>query len=238
MRYRRPPTPADVERQLRQEAGFGCARCGHPYIEYHHIVPFSEEPHFRPDDMIAVCGNCHAFLETQGRDRQYAIKHDPKNQSQGEFRGLLQYDKRDLVFRVGGNWYENTPVILQFFDTPLISCRLQDDQALVSMNVFNSLGRLVLGIEDSEVRFRLGDFWDFECRKNVAIVRSGPRDVALKLDFSQQDATVEGKLWAGGKLLTFGREQTNIGGLSMTNNRIRNCGTGIQIGHRKNEPQN
>lgn len=69
--YRRPPTPADVERKLRQEAGFGCARCGHPYIEYHHIIPYAEEPHFRAEDMIALCGNCHSAVSKLGRDRQY-----------------------------------------------------------------------------------------------------------------------------------------------------------------------
>ncbi len=230
MRYRRPNTPANVERQLRQEAGFGCALCGHPYLEYHHILPFSEEAHFRPQDMVAVCGNCHRFLETQGRDRQYAIKTSPKNVNEGEFRGLLHYDKRDLVFRVGGNWYENTPVILKFGETPLIACRLQDDQALVSMNVFNSAGRLVLRVDDSEVSFRLGDFWDFECSKNVAILRSGPRQVALKLDFSRPDATIEGRLWAGRMLLELERERTNIGSNSMTNCTTRNCAVGIQIG--------
>lgn len=56
--------PEAVMRQLRQEVGFGCAKCGHPYIEYHHIVPFSEEAHHRPEDMMAVCGNCHPAVST------------------------------------------------------------------------------------------------------------------------------------------------------------------------------
>jgi hypothetical protein len=228
-RYHRPSLPDAVERQLRQEAGFGCARCGHPYLEYHHIVPFAEEQHFRPDDMIAVCGNCHGFLETQGQDRQKRFKERPYNIQQGHFRGALHYDKRDLVFRVGGSWYENTPIILQYRNVPLIACRLQDNQALVSVNLFNSAGRPVLRVVDNQVSFRMGDIWDFECRKNIAIARSGPRKIALKMDFSNNDATVEGTLWAGDTLLELGAERTNIGAVRFVGGRTVECGVGIRI---------
>jgi hypothetical protein len=211
MSYRRPRIPAVVERQLRQEAGFGCVRCGHPCVEYHHIVQWHEEQHFRPEDMVAVCGNCHGFFECQGRDRQYGFKMAPLNVAQGAFKGLLEYDRRSLVFRVGGNWYEDIPTILKYRDVPLISCRLQDNQALVSLNVFNAAGKLVFEVRDSEVVFRLGNLWDFECKKNIAIARSGPRDIALKMDFSGADACIEGSLWAGGQQIRLGPEHSNIG---------------------------
>jgi len=230
MSYRRPAIPSAVERELRQEAGFGCVRCGHPYLEYHHIVPWHEEPHFRPADMVAVCGNCHGFFETQGRDRQYGFKASAKNMRDGEVKGKLEYDKRDIVFRVGGNWFENTPTIIQFRDVPLISCRLRDDQALVSMNLFNQYGRLVLQVKESEVTFRIGDMWDFECRRNVAIARSGPREIAMKLDFSEPDAKIEGRLWAGGQQILLHPEHTNLAGGTIRNCRMRNGRVGIQIG--------
>tara|TARA_R110000824_G_scaffold390760_5_gene587637 strand:+ start:10017 stop:10559 length:543 start_codon:yes stop_codon:yes gene_type:complete len=180
--------------------------------------------------MIALCANCHNFVHSQGRDRQYRIKQAPKNVSDGEFRGLLQYDKRDLVFRVGGNWYENVPTILQYRDVPLIGCRLEEDQALVSVNLLNSAERLVLKVVDNEVVFRLGDFWDFECRRNIATVRSGPRNIALKLDFSKPDAIIEGKLWAGSTLLNLGSEHSNIGTIFFENNTFSNSAVGIQLG--------
>ena len=37
----RPPIPEGVKRKLRQEAYFGCVKCGCPIIEYHHIEPWS-----------------------------------------------------------------------------------------------------------------------------------------------------------------------------------------------------
>lgn len=229
-RYRRPNLPSDVERMLRQEAGFGCVKCGHPYLQFHHIVPFAEDNHFRPEDMVAVCGNCHNFFETQGRDRQRRMKASPENVRKGEVNGLLAYDKRDLVFKVGGNFYENVPIILQYRSIPLVSCKLEEDQAKVSLNVFNSAGRLVFQVKDNDVTFRLGDMWDFECKRNIAIARSGPREIAVKMDFSKPEATIEGSLWAGGKLLRLRSDHTNIAGGRFTNNRFVNGRVGIQIG--------
>jgi hypothetical protein len=143
--YRRPPTPADVERSLRQEAGFGCAKCGHPYIEYHHIIPYAEDAHFRPEDMLALCGNCHPAVSKLGRDRQYELKTGPRNIRRNMLNGALEYDKRDLIFRVGGNWYENIPIILQYKNTPIVACSLKDGQAKVSLNLFDPFGRITRG---------------------------------------------------------------------------------------------
>lgn len=48
--------PLPVKRKLRQEAGFGCCKCGRPIIEYHHIIPYSnDDPHFRVEDMMCLC---------------------------------------------------------------------------------------------------------------------------------------------------------------------------------------
>ena len=179
----RPNTPSDVERALRQEAGFGCVRCGHPYIEYHHIIPYSEEQHFRPEDMVAVCGNCHSAISKQGRDRQYELKGTPFNVRRGAFNGALEYDKRDLVFRVGGNWYENVETILQFGNIPIIKCRIGEGQAKISLNLFDPLGQKTLSVVDNQINFRIDDLWDFEYHHNLVIARYGRRRIALTMDF-------------------------------------------------------
>ena len=55
--------PADVKRELRQEVNFGCAICGAPLLEYHHIIPYSEAEHHDPDHMVAVCPNHHRLSD-------------------------------------------------------------------------------------------------------------------------------------------------------------------------------
>ena len=229
--YHRPKTPAETELILRQEAGFGCAKCGHPYIEYHHIVPFSEDRHFRKEDMVALCGNCHPAVSKLGRDLQYEVKNNPYNIRKNILNGALEYDKRDLVFKVGGNWYENTPVILQFQSTPIISCTLKDGQAKVSLNLLDEYGNLVFSVAENDVTFRVNDLWDFEYAHNFAVARYGPRDIAVRMDFRKDEAIIEGNLWIGSHSVRLGPTETTLPG----NNIIRGSrfiggSVGIQIG--------
>jgi HNH endonuclease len=151
--YRRPATPLGVERQLRQESGFGCARCGHPYIEYHHIIPYAEEAHFRPEDMVALCGNCHVAVAKMRQDVQYKLKNNAFNIKNGLFKGVLEYDKRDLIFKIGGCFYENVDTVLQYQNQSIISCKLADGQAKVSLTLLDEAGILRLSIVDNEVIF-------------------------------------------------------------------------------------
>jgi hypothetical protein len=230
--YRRPNTPSDVERQLRKEAGFGCARCGHPYIEYHHIIPVAEEQHFRPEDMVALCGNCHPAVGKLGQDRQYDIKNSPYNVKKGALNGALEFDKRDLIFKVGGNWFENTPTILQFFNVPIISCSLKDGQARVSLNLLDPAGQSLLRVDENDVSFRVNDLWDFEYAHNYAVARCGPRDIALRLDFRGPEAVIEGKIWLGPNQVRLGPTETTLPGSNIfRGNRMRGGRVGIQIGN-------
>lgn len=229
--YNRPATPRGIERQLRQASGFGCARCGHPYIEYHHIVPWAEEQHFRADDMIALCGNCHPAVSGWGRDRQYALKAAPHNIERGFAAGALDYDKRDLTFKVGGNWYENTPVILQLHDTPLISCRIVDDQAKVSLILLDETLHQLLVVEDNDVTFRVDDLWDFEYGHRYAVARYGPRRIALRMDFRGDEAIIEGNMWLGNQQVKLDPDKTTLpGDNQMIGCRVSNCQTALQIG--------
>lgn len=41
--FSRLQTPETVKRVLRQEAGFGCCKCGLLIYEYHHIVEYTTE---------------------------------------------------------------------------------------------------------------------------------------------------------------------------------------------------
>ena len=55
----RPPIPEGIKRMLRQEAYFGCVKCGCPIIEYHHIEPWSVVKKHEVDNLVVLCPNCH-----------------------------------------------------------------------------------------------------------------------------------------------------------------------------------
>jgi hypothetical protein len=230
MSYSRPPTPAAVERALRQESGFGCARCGHPYIEYHHIIPYADEAHFRPEDMVALCGNCHPAVGKLARQEQYEIKASPRNIKENRAGGALEYSKDNLVFKVGGNWFEDTPIILQYQNLPIISCRLDDGKAKVSLNLLDGLGNTIFTVKDNDVDFRVDDLWDFEYAHNWAVARYGPRDIALRIDFRKDDATIEGNIWLGPHKVKLGADETTLPGNNIfRGNRMVRNGIGMLI---------
>ena len=145
---------------------------------------------------MALCGNCHPAVAKLQPDRQYDIKHNAHNVRKGVLRGALEFDKRDLIFKVGGNWYENTPVILKFLHVPIISCSLEGAQAKVSLNLLGPSGQRLLSVKDNDVTFRIDDLWDFEYAHNFAVARYGPRDIALRMDFRNPEAIIEGKISA------------------------------------------
>jgi hypothetical protein len=149
----------------------------------------------------------------------------------GVVRGALDFDKRDLTFAVGGNLFTNTPVILRYRQTPIISCIVQDGQAKVSLNLLGPEGQTMLSIVDNDVTFRIDDLWDFEFKHNVVTARYGPRDIALHIDLREQAAKIEGKVWLGSHQVTLSPSRTTLPRQS----RVIGCqfgslAVGIQVG--------
>jgi hypothetical protein len=182
--------------------------------------------------MVALCGNCHPAQSKSGRDRQYEVKRSPFNIGKGILRGALEYDKRDLIFRIGGIWYENIPTIIRYRNVPIIACSLKDGQAMVSLNLFDALGNTVFSVVENQVSFRVDDLWDFEYAHNMVIARYAPRKIALCVDFRNADATIEGNIWAGSQLIKLGREETTLPGCGIRDTRMGGGCIGIQIGER------
>lgn len=129
--------PASVRKFLRQEVGFGCPvpGCGNPYLEWHHFdPPFSDEPHHRPEGMIALCATHHkkadggAFTIEQLRDFKNNKAH--ANTVRGQFDWL----RNDLLAYVGGNFFYETLRILSVDGTDVIWFN-RDDEGYLRLNV-------------------------------------------------------------------------------------------------------
>ena len=187
--------------------------------------------------MVALCGNCHPMVAKWQINRQHEIKANPINISNGLFSGALEYDKKDLLFKVGGNWYDNTPIILQFYDKPIISCYIADGQAKISLDLLDKRGDSLLTVKENNVTFRVNDMWDFEYAHNIAVAKYGFRDIALRIDFRRPESVIEGKLWLGENQILLGSNQTNLpGASSVRGGRTSNCNVGIQIGDANASP--
>lgn len=79
-------------------------KCGHPIFQYHHIVPYTEEdPHYRLQDMMVLCPNCHDE-PTQGvmkESQQRELKADPYNLRHGCASGQLAVEHREAKIIFG-----------------------------------------------------------------------------------------------------------------------------------------
>lgn len=180
--------------------------------------------------MVALCGRCHDIVAGYGRDRQYAIKCNPFNMNQGIFRGAMDYDKRDLVFRVGGSDFLNTDALIRYKDIPLIAARIEDGQALLTMNLFDKFQNRLLSIIDNDVHFLTRSFWDFECKPKLIIARHAKGDIALRIDFRKEKSIIEGKMWAGNYPIRLSRDTLSLsGGSFIKNGLFAFSKAGIQI---------
>jgi len=203
MKHNRLPTPAPVARQLRQEAGFGCCKCGHPILQYHHIVPYSVDPHFRPSEMMAVCPNCH-FEATSGaltEERQRYHKEHPFNIARGLAKGQLTINGVDLRVVLGGNEFVGGGDLLLVNDKPIISLEMNDWGSLdLSVSLCDKSGKTLLEIHRNEWLSSDPLPWDIEASHQVLHVRRKEGRVSLNLDCRSSPVELRGSFWGDGRL--------------------------------------
>ncbi len=192
--------PADVKRTLRKEAGFGCARCGLPIFEYHHIVPRAEEDHNRPEDMVILCPNHHdectkgAATETEQR----AWKARPFNIERGYVEGLLKVNQSYCAVACGSCLMVNDGTQIRIDGEPLLGLSLDGGHVQISLTLHNENDDILVLVQDNE--WLSGDpaVWDLEASYQRVTIRREPRDVRLRLRVGADPMSLEAQLWRNG----------------------------------------
>jgi len=69
---RRPPIPADLEREVLLEAGHRCAihTCRQTPLQLAHITPWAKCKEHRYENLIALCPTCHSRFDRGEIDRK------------------------------------------------------------------------------------------------------------------------------------------------------------------------
>lgn len=128
---------------LRQEVGFGCPvpGCGNPYLRWHHFdPPWRERQHHDPAGMIALCGKHHGKADAGAftREQLRAFKATAQDRPVG---GRFDWLRRDLIVRVGTNFYFKTPTVLTYGPHQLIwFTRDAEQHLLVNVQLANPHG--------------------------------------------------------------------------------------------------
>ena len=119
----RPPIPEAMKRKVRQEAYFGCVKCGCPIIEYHHIEPWSKVKKHEAKSLVALCPNCHreATVGAYYEERVIEDKKNPINKKTGLVQNQIMLRKfDDIVVKLGGAEISKTQNILTVFGARIL----------------------------------------------------------------------------------------------------------------------
>ncbi|MUV57471.1 HNH endonuclease [Halogeometricum sp. CBA1124] len=238
---RRPP--ADVRRELRQEANFGCVICGVPIIQYHHIVPFAEEKHHDPDRMVALCPNHHDHAgpnaEALTPDQLYEYKENPHNSQKVEYEFF--FESGNPYLKLAGNYFQVTEdrrmTILEVEGESLFDIGFRNGILTYDLTLYDEDDNLMAEIKENEWIAYTDEVWDMEYRKNKFSIWHEPRDIGLKLEYSSDDDLValQGSFYHSGVRIEAKPSGINAPGLNMTNSRVYGFSVAIALSNIEGE---
>jgi hypothetical protein len=192
------PTPLPIKRKLRQIAGFGCCRCGLPILQYHHIIPYSKEKHFRVEDMMALCPLCHDMATKQvfSLNKQRELQHKPHNIMKGYANGLLVLNGPYCVIQTGGVIIINRGILLSVDGHPLLSLNIgPTNQLELSVNLYDKKDRLIAVIDRNE--WISGDvkLWDIRADHQKLTINKTHGKIELDINTQGDVILIKAKLW-------------------------------------------
>lgn len=179
----RPATPSEVARILRKECNFGCCVCGNPIVQYHHIVPWEKEHHFRSGDMMCLCPNHHdeatkgAMIET----RQRSYKKLPYNVQRGYSKGLLTINHSVPIVKIGSCNFIGDGNFISVDGYNLLALKSEDGILYVSLKLYDENGKLILELNDNEWISGEIQPWDIKASYQHLKVWNAKRDIGLEI---------------------------------------------------------
>jgi hypothetical protein len=207
--------PSHIKRRLRQEACFGCCVCGHPFIEYHHIIPFSEARSHNASDMMILCPIHHHQCTVGALDttRQLAAKSSPFNCTRGFANGQFVTSSTVIAIEAGSIQFIGAGFKLIVDGEPLLAIRSDSEgHLLLTVELYSSTDELLLSIRDNE--WIAGDPlpWDLEFGYNRLLLRSAARQIALQIDARSLPVAITGDLWRRNQRFSIGRSSLHFDG--------------------------
>lgn len=198
----RPSIPNEIKRGLRIESGFGCCRCGFPFIEYHHIIPYSKVFEHNPENMMTVCSRCHDII-TSGvisEEEQERLKRNPFNKSSNNVNGEIFLRKNTIT--VGNSKFRCNGPLIVVDGEPIISTTHDlEGNVLLTLSLYDKDNNLLVKIVENEWVIRPSDAWDLESSPRKIVLRQCPRNISLEICLVDNNLKLIGKFWSNGHLV-------------------------------------
>lgn len=220
-----------MRRALRQEANFGCAICGNPLIQIHHIIPWSQNPQHNPSDMIVLCPNHHAKADAREYPEKYLreCKLNPHNIC--VITDAFFVGTENLTVSIASNKFVNISRILVVDDFDIISITKESQCPQLNVNFFDEFGRWAAIILDNQWYVDRSYVWDIDYKPKHLILRWGPRKISLEVEISDDVVFIRGNLYFNGCRIEATQEDLFLGGRSAI--QMRGCiaeGAGLDAG--------
>jgi len=180
---------SSIRKLIRQQSGFGCAYCGCPIIEYHHIIPFHEVKSNNPENLIALCPTCHKRADEGGswsKEFVQQIKFNPHNRDVVKDKFAIY--SSDFLIKCGMIEFQGCGELVRLQNQIVLGIdKNPEGIILVNSYFFDSSGRLIAFIVENEWGIYIDRVWDVEfiSARNLK-VRSSPRNIILEMEITDQ----------------------------------------------------
>lgn len=227
----RPPIPAEIERTLRQEAGFGCCVCGLPILEYHHIIPYSQCLTHNANDMMCLCPNHHAEADrATPQEEQRRWKAKPVNISGGHVDGLLKVYPKVLAIDAGTVQFIGDGCLARIDKRELLRLDLDNEgRILLTAHLLDKQNRPLVSIDRNQWQSGQPDLWDIRAGFQTLEVRQSHGEVALSIDATKDFIRFRGALWHNGALIRFTPSGIKYGAIPL-NSAYQHIGRTAHVG--------
>jgi hypothetical protein len=182
--------PADVRREVRCRAGFGCVVCGSALAQYYHFDPeFIEAREHDPDGIAYLCEHCRAHAGSNGAARRFPLEKlrdsvaHPKAREAGFSRaeflmtsltptvhlGTMTACNFRHLFRIDGRQVFS----IEPPEEPRAPFRLQAD-------IINSSGEQIFRVVDNAWEARSGN-WYVQCKGRSITIQGEEAEIHMHL---------------------------------------------------------
>jgi hypothetical protein len=177
---------ADIKREIRQNAGFGCVICGSAIYTYEHIDPtFSEARSHDPKCMTLLCAACHDRV-TRGllsKETVWKATANPKCLETGFSFGPFDIGATFPEIHIGPLVVTNTPTIIKTMDDIILKIEPPEENGgpfRLSASLTNRSGTEILNIDQNQWNTSTSN-WDVQVVGSRITINNGAGDVALIL---------------------------------------------------------
>jgi len=187
---------AAVRRVLRQEAGFGCVKCGFAIGDYHHIDPlFVDAKEHDPSRMAFLCKQCHGKFHGGFLSKEAILeaKANPKARQQGFSLEEFDFPSRAMKVHLGPMLFIDCENIIMVEGDPVIAVRSSPEAGeplQISAKLVDVDGIVRLWIDDNIWKANV-DNWDVEAAAGKIIFRDAHGDIRIAVSNRDRELNFE-----------------------------------------------